>query len=452
MEDTIAAISTALGVGAISVVRLSGSEAIQIVNKIFKGKDLTKVKTHTIHYGKVVEHGKEIDEVLVSVMKAPHTYTSEDIVEINCHGGIATTNKILELVLENGCRLARPGEFTERRFLNGKIDLIQAQGIKDLIDATSDEKRALAMNQLSGKVSSMIENLRQEILENILANIEVNIDYPEYEDIKKLTNEDILPNLQKIKKKMEDILKESRNGIMIQQGIKTSIVGRPNVGKSSLLNALLEENKAIVTDIEGTTRDIVEGEILVCGVPFHVIDTAGIRKSDHLVEQIGIQKSLDLIDQSELVLFVLNNNEPFTDEDRKILEKLEGKNKIVVINKTDLPTKIKLENIPEEDCVWISAGKQEGIQLVKDKMKEIFSLEKIQTEDPTYLTNANSISSLKNAITSIDQAIEGIHQEMPIDMVEIDIKNAWDELGYIIGKTYQDELINQLFSQFCLGK
>ena len=323
--------------------------------------------------------------------------------------------------------------FTQNFYLLKKADFNNIHALKTIIDST--------------------ENITfKGILEDILANIEVNIDYPEYEDIKKLTNEDILPNLQKIKQKMEHILKESRNGIMIQQGIKTSIVGRPNVGKSSLLNALLEENKAIVTDIEGTTRDIVEGEILVCGVPFHIIDTAGIRKSDHLVEQIGIQKSLELIDQSELVLFVLNNNEPFTEDDRKIWNKLKDKNKIVVINKTDLPTKLQLHEIPEENCVWISAGKQEGINLVKEKMKEIFSLEHIQTEDPTYLTNANSISSLKNAITSIDQAITGIHQEMPIDMVEIDIKNAWDELGLIIGKTYQDELINQLFSQFCLGK
>jgi len=325
MEDTIAAISTALGVGAISIVRLSGKEAIQIVNEIWKGSDLIKSPTHKIHYGKIVEKEKEIDEVLVSIMRAPNTYTGEDIVEINCHGGIATTNKILELVLEHGSRLARPGEFTERRFLNGKIDLIQAQGIKDLVDATTDEKRALAMNQLNGKVSSKIENLRQEILEKILAQIEVNIDYPEYEDIEQLTNEQILPELKNIKNKMKDILKESKNGVMIQQGIKTSIVGRPNVGKSSLLNALLGEEKAIVTDIEGTTRDIVEGEIVISGVPFHIIDTAGIRKSEQLVEQIGIKKSLEMIDQSELVLFVLNNHEKLTDQDRTILKKIEDK-------------------------------------------------------------------------------------------------------------------------------
>ena len=351
----------------------------------------------------------------------------------------------------------RQAKLTLKEKVYGKLALTEKVTMRDIIIFTQNFyllKKA-NFNNIHA-LSTVIENTDnltlKEILEDVLANIEVNIDYPEYEDIKKLTNEDILPNLKKIRKKMEDILKESRNGIMIQQGIKTSIVGRPNVGKSSLLNALLEENKAIVTDIEGTTRDIVEGEILVCGVPFHIIDTAGIRKSDHLVEQIGIQKSLELIDQSELVLFVLNNNEPLTEDDRKIWNKLKDKNKIVIINKTDLPTKLKLDQIPKEECVWISAEHKEGIDLVKAKMKEIFSLEKIQTEDPTYLTNANSISSLKNAITSIDQAITGIYQNMPIDMVEIDIKNAWDELGLIIGKTYQDELINQLFSQFCLGK
>lgn len=452
MEDTIAAISTALGVGAISIVRLSGKEAIQIVNEIWKGSDLIKSPTHKIHYGKIVEKEKEIDEVLVSIMRAPNTYTGEDIVEINCHGGIATTNKILELVLEHGSRLARPGEFTERRFLNGKIDLIQAQGIKDLVDATTDEKRALAMNQLNGKVSSKIENLRQEILEKILAQIEVNIDYPEYEDIEQLTNEQILPELKNIKNKMQDILKESKNGVMIQQGIKTSIIGRPNVGKSSLLNALLGEEKAIVTDIEGTTRDIVEGEIVISGVPFHIIDTAGIRKSEQLVEQIGIKKSLEMIDQSELVLFVLNNHEKLTDQDRTILKKIENKNKIIIINKTDLKTNLEIDQLPKEECVFMSTLKEQGLDDLKEKMKELFHLEKIQTEDPTYLTNANSISFLKQAIASIDQAIDGISKNMPIDMVEIDIKKAWDELGLIIGKTYQDELINQLFSQFCLGK
>ena len=452
MEDTIAAISTALGIGAISIVRVSGKEAIEIVNQIFKSKNLTNVPSHTIHYGKIMDKNKEIDEVLVSVMKAPNTYTSEDIVEINCHGGIATTNKILELVLEHGARLARPGEFTERRFLNGKIDLIQAQGVKDLIAATTDEKRALAVNQLNGKVSSKIEQLRQEILEQIIANIEVNIDYPEYEDIKKLTNEDIFPKLINIKNKMNHILEESKNGIMIQNGIKTSIIGRPNVGKSSLLNTLLGENKAIVTEIEGTTRDIVEGEIIVSGIPFHIIDTAGIRKSDQLVEQIGIQKSFELIEKSELVLFVLNNNEELTEEDQKILEKLEGKNKIIIINKTDLPNKLNLEKNLLQESVMISALNETGIDDLKNKMKQIFHLEQIQTEDPTYLTNANSISFLKNAMTDIEQAIDGIKNNMPIDMVEIDIKNAWDNLGLIIGKTYQDELINQLFSQFCLGK
>ncbi|MBS7020912.1 MAG: tRNA uridine-5-carboxymethylaminomethyl(34) synthesis GTPase MnmE [Firmicutes bacterium] len=452
MEDTIVAISTALGVGAISIVRVSGKDSISIVNQIFDGKDLKKVNSHTIHYGKIVENKQEIDEVLVSVMKSPRTYTMEDIVEINCHGGIATTNKVLELLLTKGCRLARPGEFTERRFLNGKIDFIQAQGIKDLIDAKTDETRILALNQVNGKVSQMIEAIRQQILEKVVAQIEVNIDYPEYEDIKQLTNNDILPSLEEILNKMKKILAESRNGVMIKEGIKTSIIGRPNVGKSSLLNALIEENKAIVTDIEGTTRDIVEGEIRIDGISFHIIDTAGIRKSDNLVEQIGVQKSLELIENSELVLFVLNNNETLTQSDIEILDKLKEKETIIIINKKDLEQKLEIEKLPIKDCIFISALVQEGMEDVKNKMRELFQLEQIKTEDPTYLTNANSIAFLKNAISHIEDAIHGIEQDFPIDMVEIDVKTAWEELGSIIGKTYQDELIHQLFSQFCLGK
>ena len=450
MEDTIAAISTALGVGAISIIRISGPDSLNIVNNLFD-KDLTKAKTHTIHYGHIINNNQIVDEVLVSVMLAPKTFTKEDVIEINCHGGISTTNKVLELLLTTGARLAEPGEFTKRAFLNGRIDLTEAEGIMNLIEAKSDISRQLSINQLTGSVSNLIEDLRTDLI-NIISNIEVNIDYPEYEDIKKLTNEDIFPKLINIKNKMNHILEESKNGIMIQNGIKTSIIGRPNVGKSSLLNTLLGENKAIVTDIEGTTRDIVEGEIIVSGIPFHIIDTAGIRKSDQLVEQIGIQKSFELIEKSELVLFVLNNNEELTEEDQKILEKLEGKNKIIIINKTDLPNKLNLEKNLLQESVMISALNETGIDDLKNKMKQIFHLEQIQTEDPTYLTNANSISFLKNAMTDIEQAIDGIKNNMPIDMVEIDIKNAWDNLGLIIGKTYQDELINQLFSQFCLGK
>ena len=344
MEDTIAAISTALGVGAISIIRVSGNDSIKIVNEIFKGKDLTKQNTHTIHYGYIVDNEKIIDEVLVSIMKSPKTFTKEDIVEINCHGGIATTNKVLELVLNKGARLAEPGEFTKRAFLNGRIDLIEADGIMNLISSKTDKARQLSINQLSGKVSNNIAYLREELIK-IISNIEVNIDYPEYEDIEVLSNEKILPSIQLLKQKLTTIIKESEDGKLINEGINVGIIGRPNVGKSSLLNSLLEENKAIVTDIEGTTRDIVEGTITLNGVVLNIIDTAGIRKTDNIVEQIGVEKSYEIIDKSDLIIFVLNNNEELTQEDLELYQKIQNKEHIIVLNKIDLEQKINLDNI-----------------------------------------------------------------------------------------------------------
>ena len=342
MEDTIAAISTAMGVGAISIVRISGNESVNIVNKIFD-KDLKNAKSHTIHYGHIIENNKIIDEVLVSVMLAPKTYTTEDIIEINCHGGISTTNKILELLLLNGARLAEPGEFTKRAFLNGRIDLTQAEGIMNLIESKTDITRKMSINQLTGNVSNLISNLRNKI-SSIISNIEVNIDYPEYEDIEVLTNEKILPNICNFKKELLNIINNAENGKLINEGINIGIIGKPNVGKSSLLNALLEEEKAIVTDIEGTTRDIVEGDFILKGIVFHILDTAGIRKTNDIVEQIGVNKSLEIIDKSDLILFVLNNNEELTKEEKDILSKLKNKKHIIVINKIDLDDKLKIEN------------------------------------------------------------------------------------------------------------
>lgn len=449
MEDTIAAISTTLGVGAISIIRVSGNESISIVNNIFKGKDLMDVRTHTINYGHIVDKEKIIDEVLVSVMRAPKSFTMEDIVEINCHGGIATTNKILELLLLNGCRLAEPGEFTKRAFLNGRIDLLEAEGVMDVLSAKTEKSRTLAVNQLSGRTSKMIDDLRQKIVE-VLANIEVNIDYPEYQDIEQMTNENLKNKLIVIENDLEHILKNSENGKLIKEGISVSIIGRPNVGKSSILNRLLEEEKAIVTDIEGTTRDIVEGTIQIDGLLINFIDTAGIRETSDIVESIGVKKSMDLIDKSDLVLFVLNNNEMINDEDRSILKKLENKNHIIVVNKMDLDSKLVLDET--ENIVYISALEDKNIDKLKEKIKQIYQLEQIETEDMTYLSNARSISLVKEAKQAIENAKEGINSNIPIDMVEIDVKKAWDLLGEIIGKTYQEELINQLFSQFCLGK
>lgn len=452
MNDTIAAISTTTGVGAISIIRVSGPESIEIVNKIFKEKDLTKVLSHTIHYGHI-EYKNEIqDEVLVSVMKAPKTFTAEDVVEINCHGSIVVTKKILEILLTIGCRLAQPGEFSKRAFLNGRIDLIEAEGIMDLINAKSEAEKKLALNQISGKVSNLIQNLRQKILE-LLASIEVKIDYPEYEDIEEITYHDLKKNITEVEKEIKRIIKASENEKKIKEGIKTAIVGRPNVGKSSLLNKLLEEEKAIVTEIEGTTRDTVEGTIVLNGVILDLIDTAGIRKTQDIVESIGVSKSLETIDKSDLVLFVLNNNEEITDYDQQILEKIKNKNHIIIINKIDLPQKLDNTIIEKEkNIIKISALKEEGLEQLKDKIIEMYELEQLESKDMTYLTNARGLSLLKQAQEIIKDVKIGIDTNQPIDMIEIDLKRIWELLGEITGETYQEELINQLFSQFCLGK
>lgn len=451
MNDTITAISTALGIGAISIIRVSGKEAIEIVNSIFKGNNLSVVDTHTLNYGHIIDGENVIDEVLVSVMKAPKTFTMEDIVEINAHGGIATTNKILELLLIKGCRLAEPGEFTKRAFLNGRIDLIEAEGISDLIKAKTEKSRVLALNQVDGHVSNLITSLRGELLE-ILANIEVNIDYPEYDDVVEMTNKLLKPKIAKIEKELNKILRESENGKLIKEGIKTIIIGKPNVGKSSLLNKLINEEKAIVTSVAGTTRDIVEGSISIDGIPLNIIDTAGIRETDDLVESIGVKKSLSLIEEADLILFIINNNEKISEADLKILDKIKDKNHIVVINKIDLEKNIDEETIKKHEKAYISALNNEGIDSLKNKIKEIFDLEKIETNDLTYLTNARSLSLIRKSLGSIFDIKEGINNNLPIDMIEIDIKNIWNLLGEIIGETYQEELINQLFSQFCLGK
>ena len=451
MNDTIAAISTSLGVGAISIIRISGEDSINICNKIFKGKDLNKVESHTINYGKIVDNDEIVDEVLVSIMKAPKTFTREDVIEINCHGGIATTQKILELLLRNGARLAEPGEFTKRAFLNGRIDLLEAESIMDLINSKTEKARKLAINGLNGNLSKLIKDLRQKILE-LLANIEVNIDYPEYEDIEIVTNTQIKNNIEIIKKEISNIIEESKNGKIIKEGIKTSIIGRPNVGKSSLLNLLLGEEKAIVTDIEGTTRDIVEGTINIDGVLLNILDTAGIRKTDNIVEEIGVNKSISLIDDSQLVLYVLNNNELIKEEEINLLNKIYEKIHILIINKIDLESKINKEILKTDNIIYISTKTKEGLKELKNKIKEIFNLGVIEKDDLTYLTNSRDIAILEGIKISINDVEEALENNLPVDMIEIDLKKIWEDLGLITGETYNDELINQLFSQFCLGK
>lgn len=451
MNDTIVAISTTLGVGAISIIRVSGNDAIKIVNKIFKGKNLEKVETHTINYGHIVDKDEIIDEVLVSVMKSPKTFTTEDVVEINCHGGISTTNKVLELLLNNGARLAEPGEFTKRAFLNGRIDLTQAESVMDLINSKNESKRKVAIKGLNGYVSNIIRNLRQEILE-LLASIEVNIDYPEYEDAIVMTNDIVKPKITEIKEKLTKIINESENGKILTSGIKTIIIGKPNVGKSSILNRLLDEEKAIVTDIEGTTRDTVEGSITINGVSLNIIDTAGIRETEDIVEKIGVEKSLSLINEADLIVIVLNNNEELTEEDKKILTACKDKKVIVVINKSDLERKINLDDIKYQNIVYTNTIDLNGINSLKEKIVELFNLNELEQQDYTYLSNVRQISLAKEAYQILEEVDNGIKNEVPVDMIEIDIKRAWEKLGEIIGETYTEELIDQLFSQFCLGK
>ena len=451
MNDTIAAISTTLGVGAISIIRVSGNNATKIVNKIFKGKNLEKVETHTINYGHIVDKDEIIDEVLVSVMKSPKTFTTEDVIEINCHGGISTTNKVLELVLNNGARLAEPGEFTKRAFLNGRIDLTQAESVMDLINSKNESKRKVAIKGLNGYVSNIIRNLRQEILE-LLASIEVNIDYPEYEDAIVMTNDIVKPKITEIKEKLTKIINESENGKILTSGIKTIIIGKPNVGKSSILNRLLDEEKAIVTDIEGTTRDTVEGSITINGVSLNIIDTAGIRETEDIVEKIGVEKSLNLINEADLIVIVLNNNEELTEEDKKILTACKDKKVIVVINKSDLERKINLDDIKYQNIVYTNTIDLNGINSLKEKIVELFNLNELEQQDYTYLSNVRQISLAKEAYQILEEVDNGIKNEVPVDMIEIDIKRAWEKLGEIIGETYTEELIDQLFSQFCLGK
>lgn len=451
MNDTIAAVSTALGVGAISIVRVSGEDAISIVNSIFKGKDLSRVETHTINYGFIVDNEEVIDEVLVSVMKSPHTYTTEDIVEINCHGGITTTNKILELLLRKGSRLAEPGEFTKRAFLNGRIDLTKSEAVLDLLESKTESSRKLAINGLQGKTFNLVDNFRNKIMD-LISSIEVNIDYPEYYDIEVVTIEKVKKEVAAMKEELENIIKESANSKIIKNGIDTLIIGRPNVGKSSILNKFLDEEKAIVTDIAGTTRDIVEGQVTLNNIALNIIDTAGIRETEDKVEKIGVEKSLSLIEKSDLVIVVLNGNEELTKEDLELLEKTKDKNPIVVINKNDLEEKLDRKVLKDYNLVSTNTSKDNGLDELKNKIIEMFNLEQIESKDYNYLTNIRQISLAKRSLEKLNDVLNSIEEGLPIDMVEIDLRSSFDLLGEIIGKTYSDEIIDNLFEKFCVGK
>ena len=450
MNDTICAISTALGVGAISIIRVSGDEAIDIVNKIFD-KDLTKKESHTINYGHIVYNGEIIDEVMVSIMKSPKTFTKEDIVEINSHGGVAVTNKVLEILLLEGARLAEPGEFTKRAFLNGRIDLVEAESIMDLIESKTETSRKLAISGMEGKVSKLVKNIIDNLVK-VNANIEVNIDYPEYEDIEIVTKEKIDEMSKYINKELTKLLNESENGKLIKDGINTLILGRPNVGKSSILNKLIEEDKAIVTSVAGTTRDIVEGQIRVNGILLNIIDTAGVRETEDIVEKIGVEKSLSLVNDADLIILVFNNNEKLTDEDKKLLEYTKEKKRIIVINKIDLENNLDISNLKNERIVKVSALKDSGIENLKNEINDMFNLEEINLGDFTYLSNSRQISLVKKAVEISKNLEDALNNDVPIDLLEIDIKEICEILGEIIGESYDDKLIDTLFSNFCLGK
>ncbi|MCD2137951.1 tRNA uridine-5-carboxymethylaminomethyl(34) synthesis GTPase MnmE [Salinicoccus halitifaciens] len=455
--ETISSISTPVGEGAIAIVRLSGIDALDIADKLYRGKQtLDEVESHTINYGHIIDPDTEevVEEVMAAVMRAPKTYTREDIVEINCHGGINTINRILQLTLKHGARMAEPGEFTKRAFLNGRIDLSQAEGVMDFIRSKTTEASKVASNQMQGRLKVYIEGLRQQIL-NILAQVEVNIDYPEYDDVEEATTEFLLEEAEKVKSEIESLLKSSRQGRIMREGLGTVIVGKPNVGKSSLLNYLIQDNKAIVTEVAGTTRDILEEYVNVNGIPLKLVDTAGIRDTDDIVEKIGVERSRQALEQAELILYVLNNNEELTEGDIEILDSVKDDNVILIINKLDLENNLdigELEERYEFPIVKTSIIEGTGVDDLEDKIAELFFGGAVTSADSTYLSNNRHIGLLEQANSAINDAIDSAQMDVPIDIVQIDLVKTWELLGEVIGEDVSEQLIDQLFSQFCLGK
>lgn len=450
MTDTICAIATSVGTSAINIIKISGKESISIVNKLFT-KDLLKAKTHTITFGYIKDKEEKVDEVLVSVFLEPNTYTGENIVEINTHGGLAVTNKILEMLLEQGCRLAEPGEFLKRAFLNGKRDLLEAESISDLINAKTEASRKMSMNGVTGELSRIIKNLRNKLL-TIIANIEVNIDYPEYEDAIVYTNELLKNNIIEIKNELKKIVDKSEKGSIIKNGINVGIVGKPNVGKSSLLNRLINEDKAIVTDVEGTTRDIVEGKIVINGIEINLIDTAGIRQTSNVVEKIGVEKSKSILETSDLLLAIFDGSKPLTKDDLDILKEIENKKSIIIINKEDLPMQIEKEKFSRYKTLQISIKENKGINDIIEEIKSLFNLNELETQDFTYLSNARQINLIKNCLSLSEEINKQNEKNTPVDLIQIDIQRLWEKLGELTGESYKDELLDEIFSKFCLGK
>ncbi|HFV7664512.1 TPA: tRNA uridine-5-carboxymethylaminomethyl(34) synthesis GTPase MnmE [Staphylococcus aureus] len=456
--DTITSISTPMGEGAIGIVRLSGPQAVEIADKLYKGKHLLNdVPSHTINYGHIIDpESKEVvEEVMVSVLRAPKTFTREDIIEINCHGGILTINRVLELTMTYGARMAEPGEFTKRAFLNGRIDLSQAEAVMDFIRSKTDRASKVAMNQIEGRLSDLIKKQRQSILE-ILAQVEVNIDYPEYDDVEDATTEFLLEQSKEIKQEINRLLDTGAQGKIMREGLSTVIVGKPNVGKSSMLNNLIQDNKAIVTEVAGTTRDVLEEYVNVRGVPLRLVDTAGIRETEDIVEKIGVERSRKALSQADLILFVLNNNEALTQEDYTLYEVVKNEDVIVIVNKMDLEQNIDINEVKDmigdTPLIQTSMLKQEGIDELEIQIRDLFFGGEVRNQDMTYVSNSRHISLLKQARQTIQDAIDAAESGVPMDMVQIDLTRTWEILGEIIGETASDELIDQLFSQFCLGK
>ncbi|KRL91749.1 tRNA modification GTP-binding protein TrmE [Limosilactobacillus ingluviei DSM 15946] len=456
--DTIAAISTPVGEGGISIIRISGSAALAVANQLIKGPDLTQVASHTINYGHLIDPttAEEVDEVMVSVMLAPRTYTKEDVVEINCHGGLLATNRTLQLVLSHGARLAEPGEFTKRAFLNGRLDLSQAEAVMDLIRAKTDQSMQVALNQLDGDLSRLIKRLRQDILD-VLAQVEVNIDYPEYDAVEEMTSQMLKEKAQSVKQHLVALLQSAKQGKVLRDGLATAIIGRPNVGKSSLLNTLLHEDKAIVTNVAGTTRDVIEEYVNVNGVPLRLIDTAGIRQTDDQVEKIGVARSKQALDAADLVLLLLDSSRELTGEDRALIEATAAKPRIVILNKTDLPSQIDTGQVQamigDTPLLKTSITDHTGVDQLGALIAHLFFEQGIEShQGEVMVTNARHIGLLAQANEALDEVLSGLAAGMPVDLVQIDMTRCWDLLGEITGDSYQDELLDQLFSQFCLGK
>lgn len=458
LDDTIAAISTPVGEGGIGIVRMSGKDSLSIIEKVFKsykGKNVKDMKSYTMMYGFIIDPNtdEKIDEVIISYMKAPNTYTREDIVEINCHGGVVAVKRILSLVLKNGARLAEPGEFTKRAFLNGRIDLSQAEAVIDLIRAKTSESMHIALEQSQGKLSQRIKDIMNRLL-GILAHIEASVDFPE-DDIENVVSSKIINDSNEIIKELEHLIKNAETGKILREGLNTSIVGKPNVGKSSLLNALLEEKRAIVTDIPGTTRDVIEEYINIRGIPVKIIDTAGIRETQDIVEKIGVEKSKEYIEKSDLIIFMIDSSRPLDDEDLEIIELIKNKKVIVVINKIDLPMELNLDiiksNFNEENIVFASINTEKGVEDIKQKIEDFVFSGEVKSKD-IFVTNVRHKDILFKAKESILKGIETIELGLPLDIASVEYKDAYLKLGEITGDTAAEDIIDRIFSDFCIGK